>query len=205
MSRVLYQGDNLQWLRQLDVASIDLCYIDPPFNSDRNHEGKRSSGFSDVWRWNTAAEANLSELVQNLQGRHGAQTVTLIKGLCESIGKGSILAYLVALVLRIVEIHRVLKPTGSFYLHCDPTSSHYLKVMVDSIFAPSGGVFQNEVVWHYETGGASKRRFARKHDVLLFYTKTARYTFNSGGGAGTQNRRVLEACPESERRPHHCN
>ena len=95
------------------------------------------------------------------------------------LGKGSLLAYLVHMTLRIVEIHRVLKPTGSFYLHCDPTVSHYLKLVLDAVFCGQGGDFQNEVIWNYQTGGASKMRYARKHDVILLYTKSQVFTLNS--------------------------
>ena len=82
------------------------------------------------------------------------------------------------MTLRIVEIHRVLKPTGSFYLHCDPTASHYLKITVDAIFCPLGGDFQNEISWCYGSGGASKKHYSRKHDIIFFYTKTDTYSFN---------------------------
>ncbi|MFM6592299.1 MAG: DNA methyltransferase, partial [Dolichospermum sp.] len=104
--------------------------------------------------------------------------IALITGLSNVLGKGSLLAYLVSMTLRITEIHRVLKPTGSFYLHCDPTASHYLKLILDAIFCAQGGDFQNEIIWSYKTGGATKKRFARKHDVVFFYTKTKNYLFN---------------------------
>jgi DNA modification methylase len=90
----------------------------------------------------------------------------------------SLSAYLAFMTVRLVELHRVLSPTGSLYLHCDPTASHYLKIILDSIFGPMN--FQNEIIWSYQTGGASKKRYARKHDVLLFYTKSGAFTFNSG-------------------------
>jgi ubiquinone/menaquinone biosynthesis C-methylase UbiE len=94
--------------------------------------------------------------------------------------KSSLLAYLVSMTLRITEIHRVLKPTGSFYLHCDPNASHYLKLVLDAIFVPNGGDFQNELIWSYKSGGASKKRFAKKHDVIFFYTKSKdTWTFNA--------------------------
>ncbi|MFM6318533.1 MAG: DNA methyltransferase, partial [Dolichospermum sp.] len=92
---------------------------------------------------------------------------------------GSLLAYLVSMTLRITEIHRVLKPTGSFYLHCDPTASHYLKLILDAIFCGQGGDFINEIIWCYEIGGRiSRKSFGRRHDVILFYTKSKNYTFN---------------------------
>ena len=105
--------------------------------------------------------------------------MALGKSLPDIIGKGNLLAYLVHLTLVIKEIHRVLKPTGSFYLHCDPAASHYLKLILDTIFCSQGGEFQNEIIWSYRTGGASRKRFARKHDVIFFYTKSHQWTFHA--------------------------
>ena len=105
--------------------------------------------------------------------------MALGKSLPDIIGKGNLLAYLVHLTLVIKEIHRVLKPTGSFYLHCDPVASHYLKLILDTIFCSQGGEFQNEIIWSYRTGGASRKRFARKHDVIFFYTKSRQWTFHA--------------------------
>ncbi|MFM6883474.1 MAG: DNA methyltransferase, partial [Dolichospermum sp.] len=100
-------------------------------------------------------------------------------GLTDVLGKGSLLAYLISMTLRITEIHRVLKPTGSFYLHCDPNASHYLKLILDAIFCGQGGDFINEIIWCYEIGGRiSRKSFGRRHDVILFYTKSKNYTFN---------------------------
>ncbi|MFM5960008.1 MAG: DNA methyltransferase, partial [Dolichospermum sp.] len=104
--------------------------------------------------------------------------IALITGLSNVLGKGSLLAYLVSMTLRITEIHRVLKPTGSFYLHCDPTASHYLKLILDGVFCSQRGEFQNEIIWSYNTGGKGKSRFLRKHDVILWYSKTKNYLFN---------------------------
>ncbi len=112
-------------------------------------------------------------------GKLTEQTVELIKGLEKVLKRGSLLAYLIHMTLRIVEIHRVLKPTGSFYLHCDPTASHYLKLVLDAVFCGQGGDFLNEIIWSYKTGGVSKRWWGRKHDCLFFYSKGAdNYTFN---------------------------
>ncbi|MFM6100263.1 MAG: DNA methyltransferase, partial [Dolichospermum sp.] len=105
--------------------------------------------------------------------------ISLINGLTDVLGKGSLLAYLISMTLRITEIHRVLKPTGSFYLHCDPNASHYLKLILDAIFCGQGGDFINEIIWCYEIGGRiSRKSFGRRHDVILFYTKSKNYTFN---------------------------
>lgn len=133
----------------------------------------------DTWKWDECANAGFSEIIANEQGRFASQTVDLIKGLQAVLGKGSILAYLVSITLRIVEIRRILKKDGSFYLHCDPTASHYIKILLDSVFVTDGGDFQNEIVWNYATGGASKKRYARKHDIIFFYTKSDSFLFNS--------------------------
>src|SRR3989440_7964692 len=103
--------------------------------------------------------------------RSTQQVVDLIKGLQPVLKKESLLAYLVSMTLRITEIHRVLKPTGSFYLHCDPTASHYLKLVLDAIFVPNGGNFQNELIWHYKRWPAKSKKFQTMHDVIFFYVK----------------------------------
>ena len=111
------------------------------------------------------------------QGR--SPWLEFIKGLHAVLGKGSLLAYLISMSLRITEIHRVLKPTGSFYLHCDPTSSHYLKLVLDAVFCGQGGDFINEIAWCYDLGcRVSKCAYGRRHDVLFFYSKSNSYTFN---------------------------
>ena len=190
MQRQIYYGDNLEILRKyIGDNTVNLCYIDPPFNSKRtynqiyNNLGEEDTAqveaFVDTWIWDEIANQGYSQILANQEGRFSAQTVDLIKGLQAVLGKGSILAYIVSIALRAVEIRRVLAPEGSFYLHCDPTASHYLKVLLDTIFVPDGGDFQNEIIWTYATGGASKRRYARKHDVILFYTKSSSFTFNS--------------------------
>lgn len=189
----LYCGDNIKILRNfVESATVDFCYIDPPFNSQRNYyQGFSSSNsftnssiskknelptFTDTWRWNDLAQDKLQE-IQILD--FPLSTVALFKSLPDIIGTGNLLAYLVHLVLIIREIHRVLKPTGSFYLHCDPAASHYLKLILDTIFCSQGGEFQNEIIWSYRTGGASRKRFARKHDVIFFYTKSGQWTFHA--------------------------
>lgn len=186
----LYYGDNLDILRKkLKDETVDLCYIDPPFNSKRNYnqiynniggeDRAQAQAFTDTWTWDNLASAGYGELLANAEGRFQPQLVELIKGLNAVLKAGSLLAYLVSIALRVTEIHRVLKPTGSFYLHCDPTSSHYLKLLVDAVFCGNAsGEFQNEIVWLYTSGGKSKRHFARKHDVIFFYTKSSDYIFN---------------------------
>ncbi|MFZ0914944.1 MAG: DNA methyltransferase [Candidatus Korobacteraceae bacterium] len=187
----LYYGDNLDILRKkIKDETVDLCYIDPPFNSKRNYnqiynnigdeDRAQAQAFTDTWKWDDRANAGYREILANEEGRFQPQLVELIRGLHSVLREGSLLAYLVSIALRVTEIRRVLKPTGSFYLHCDPTSSHYLKLVLDSIFCGNApGEFQNEVVWLYTSGGKGNRRFARKHDVIFFYTKSSKYIFNA--------------------------
>ncbi|MDX2078025.1 MAG: DNA methyltransferase [bacterium] len=186
----LYYGDNLEILRKnIPSESIDLCYIDPPFNSKRNYNqiynniGKedkaQAQAFIDTWTWDTLAKQGFQEIVANEKGYYSTQVVDLIRGLQLVIKEGSLLAYLVSMTFRIVEIHRVLKSTGSFYLHCDSTASHYLKLILDAVFLPSGGEYQNEIIWRYRRWTGEARRFLKMHDVIFFYTKSANnHTFN---------------------------
>jgi len=189
MMKSLYYGDNLDVLRNnIPSDSVDLCYIDPPFNSKRNYNqiynniGKedmaQAQAFVDTWTWDNSARTAFHEIINNEGGRFSQRVTDLIRGLHLVLQEGSLLAYLVSMTVRLVEIHRVLKPTGSFYLHCDPTASHYLKLVLDAIFLPNGGEYQNEIVWRYRrwTGGA--KRFLRMHDTIFFYTKSAQHTFN---------------------------
>ncbi len=185
----LYYGDNLDILRKyIKDESVDLCYSDPPFNSKRNYnqiytniekvDKAQAQAFIDTWTWDTIAEEGLAEIRSNYNGVFTPKIIKLINGLEQVLSKGDLLAYLVSITLRVAEIYRVLKPTGSFYLHCDPTASHYLKLILDAIFVAQGGEFQNEIIWAYKTGGVTKRRFARKHDVIFFYSKTMKFKFN---------------------------
>lgn len=190
----LYYGDNLDVLcSKIASESVDLCYIDPPFNSKRNYfqiynnigtdggDKAQAQAFMDTWEWGDEAAAGLAYIlnVNNLNnGKFTPQTVALMRGLNEVLGHGDLFAYLVHMTLRIVEIHRVLKPTGSFYLHCDPTASHYLKLVCDGIFCGQGGEYQNEIAWCYGSGGASKTHYSKKHDSIFFFTKSSTYVFN---------------------------
>ena len=186
---VLYYGDNLEVLRKyIQSETVDLCYIDPPFNSKRNYnqiynnigseDRAQSQAFIDTWTWDEHAIEGYQEILDNSAGRFTKQAIELIKGLTNVLGKGSLLAYLVSMTTRITEIQRVLKPTGSFYLHCDPTASHYLKLVIDAIFVPNGGDFHNEIVWHYRRWTGKANKFQKLHDVIFFYSKTDNYVFN---------------------------
>ena len=190
IENALYYGDNLDIMRnRIRDETVDLCYIDPPFNSKRiynqiyNNVGSddraQAQAFTDTWVWDERADAGFLEILANDKGRFSQQTVDLIKGLQPVLKKGSLLAYLVSMALRVTEIHRILKPTGCFYLHCDPTASHYLKLVLDAIFCSQGGDFVNEIIWCYDIGGRiSKRAMGRRHDVIFFYAKAKSYTFN---------------------------
>ncbi len=186
----LFYGDNIDVLRKyIGTETIDLCYIDPPFNSKKNYNqiynniGKedtaQAQAFVDTWTWNEAANDGFIDIIENTNGVFTNQIVNLIVGFDKVLGKGSLYAYLMSMTLRIAEIYRVLKPTGSFYLHCDPTSSHYLKLILDAIFCVQGGDYQNEIVWEKtRVPKAQSKHFAKQQDVIFFYTKKENYTFN---------------------------
>jgi len=193
----LYYGDNLKVLREhIPSESVDLIYLDPPFNSNRSYNVlfKEESGksaesqitaFDDTWHWGPSAEETYDELVtgQNLQ------VGSMIAALRQFIGTNQMMAYLVMMAARLVELHRVLKPTGSLYLHCDPTASHYIKLILDSIFKPERML--NEIVWQRTAvKGDVRRKFGAVHDVLLAYTKSNLYFFTSV--FGSQDEEYLE-------------
>jgi DNA modification methylase len=179
----LYYGDNLNILREyVDGESVDLVYLDPPFNSSRSYNVlfKDESGreapaqitaFEDTWHWGSVTEQTYQELVT----RGDPRLSSMIGALRQSIGTNQMMAYLVMMTIRLVELHRVLKPTGSLYLHCDPTASHYLKMVLDAIFGAQN--FRNEIIWkrtgaHSDQAQGKVIHLGRIHDVILFYTKT---------------------------------
>ncbi|MBZ4557639.1 restriction endonuclease subunit M [Mycobacterium avium subsp. hominissuis] len=175
----LYYGDNLEVLKQyVKDESVDLVYLDPPFNSNRDYtaifakdrpedEAKAQiEAFEDTWVWTPETERQYNDFLSSTPGI----VVDTLSAFRTMLGENSAMAYLVNMTPRLLELHRVLKPSGSLFLHCDPTMSHYLKILLDAIFARPGG-FVNEVIWSYKSGGASKKHFSRKHDTLLFYAK----------------------------------
>jgi site-specific DNA-methyltransferase (adenine-specific) len=180
----LYYGDNLDILRRyVKDETVDLVYLDPPFKSNQDYhvffaeqDGSRSAAqiqaFKDSWRWDQEAANAFMEIVEP-----GGKVSQAMQAFRQMLGANDMLAYLAMMTPRLVELQRVLKPTGSIYLHCDPTASHYLKILMDAIFGVRN--FRNEIIWFYKTGGASKRHFSRKHDVILFYAKTDDYMFNA--------------------------
>ena len=167
--KTIFTGDNLPIMRGINSESVDLIYLDPPFNSKANYAapiGSKAAGaeFKDTWTLDDVDNAwlDLIETKYPALNRviHAAMT-------------NSDKSYLIYMAARLLEMRRILKDTGSIYLHCDPTMSHYLKLVMDAVFGK--GNFRNEIVWHYQTGGVSKKWFGRKHDVILFYNKTEDY------------------------------
>ncbi len=181
---VLFYGDNLPILREhIPDESVDLVYLDPPFSSNRSYNvlfkdesGKHSEAqieaFEDTWHWSEAVEQAYLWLWTT-----GPPDVSrAIKALRDLVGANQVMAYLVMMAARLVELHRVLKPTGSIYLHCDPTASHYLKVLMDAIFGPTR--FKNEVVWQRTSAHNDPSRYGRVHDTLLVYSKGKTHKWN---------------------------
>ena len=184
-TNVLYYGDNLDILRHhIPDESVDLIYLDPPFNSQadynvlfREKSGEQSAAqikaFGDTWHWDNAAEETFKEIVETCPDK----VATMVSALRRGIGDNDVMAYLVMMTLRLVELRRVLKATGSLYLHCDPTASHYLKVVMDTIFGPRS--FRNEIDWQRTLAKAlMSRRLPSNHDVILAYQKTESGTWN---------------------------
>jgi site-specific DNA-methyltransferase (adenine-specific) len=183
-TNVLYYGDNLEILRKyIPDNSIDLVYLDPPFNSKRDYNilFKENGGveseaqikaFTDTWHWTQTAENTYHDIVTNGPLKVGQ----LIGALHDAIGQNDVMAYLVMMATRLIELHRVLKPTGSLYLHCDPTASHYLKLVLDQIFGPAN--FRNEIIWQRTSAGKPiYRNLPKNNDSIMWYTKTDNYNF----------------------------
>ena len=180
----LFYGDNLPILREyFPDECIDLIYLDPPFNSSRSYnvlfkdEGGQEAeaqitAFEDTWHWNAATERTYHEMIQNAP----ANVARMIGALREFVGTNQMMAYLVMMATRLVELHRVLKPTGSLYLHCDPTASHYLKIILDTIFEAER--YQNEIIWKRTGSHGGAKRWGPIHDVILFYSKNSEFTWN---------------------------
>ena len=180
----LFCGDNLAVLREhISTASVDLVYLDPPFNSGRTYRLKagRADAFTDTWRWSEQAEADYAELlVADIPGlRHD-----VLPAFRALLGESDALAYLVWMAPRLAELRRVTAPTGSVFLHCDPAMSHYLKALMDAVFGADS--FRNEIIWHHQLGAmAGTRQLPSKHDVILFYSRGPSWTFHKVRGPVT--------------------
>ncbi len=185
----LYYGDNLEVLRgNIATESVDLVYLDPPFNSNatynvlfRSHDGAESAAqiqaFDDTWHWSQQTDLLLQTMLNGGVSMRVADALTAMRNL---LGTSDINAYLVMMTARLVELHRVLKASGSLYLHCDPTASHYLKIILDAVFGPTN--FRNEIIWRRTGSHNSARRFGPIHDTLLFYSKSDDYFFQTTYG-----------------------
>jgi len=186
VANTLYYGDNLDVLRRhIATESVDLIYLDPPFNSNRSynvlfkaHTGLESQAqieaFDDTWHWSQQTEKQYLAL---LAGGAPVKVSDAIEAMHHLLGPNDVLAYLVMMTARLVELHRVLKPTGSLYLHCDPTASHYLKIILDAIFGAQS--FHNEIIWKRTTSHGSAKKYAPIHDVILYYSKSRQGVWNA--------------------------
>ncbi len=185
-NRTIFTADNLPVLRGIDSETIDLIYLDPPFNAGKQWHapiGSDAEGasFNDIWAWDDVAEAEGESLAtsvkrQWLNALHIESPIRAVVETAEATAGEEMGAYLAFMAIRLVEMHRVLKPTGSIYLHCDWNASHYLKLLMDAVFGRVN--FRNDIVWCYSGPGNVKRWFPRKHDNLLFYAKSQESGFN---------------------------
>jgi adenine specific DNA methylase Mod len=179
----LFFGDNLDVLREkVKDESVDLVYLDPPFNSDANYNvlfkqsgnpsQSQAEAFRDTWDWGDQAERAYDDII-----RANGDVALVVSGLRKWLGQGGMMAYLAMMTTRLLELRRVLKPNGSLFLHCDPTASHYLKLILDAVFGVQS--FTNEIIWQRTTPkGLAFSRFASTHDVIFFYRAGDRFTWN---------------------------
>ena len=183
-TNVLYYGDNLDILRKyIPDNSIDLIYLDPPFNSKKDYNilfkendaqwsPAQIKAFEDTWHWDTKAEATYQDIITKAP----MNLASLVSAMRGGIGANDVTAYLVMMAARLAELHRVLKPTGSLYLHCDPTTSHYIKIIMDPIFGADK--YLNEITWQRTGAHSDAKRWGRVADIILFYSKGKTYTWN---------------------------
>ncbi len=183
-ANTLFYGDNLTILReQIADESVDLIYLDPPFNSNANYnvlfkapDGIQSQAqieaFEDTWHWNESAEQAFDEVM-----RSGNSTASeMLRAMRVLLGNNDMMAYLTMMAVRLIELHRVLKSTGSLYLHCDPTASHYLKILLDAVFGKAN--FLSEIIWKRSGSHGGSKRWGPLHDTILFYSKTEQFKWN---------------------------
>jgi DNA modification methylase len=196
-SNTLFYGDNLEILRNyIEDESVDLIYLDPPFNSNANYNvlfkapgGEQSQAqieaFEDTWHWNDKAEAAFDQVMTS----GNTDVFEMLRAMRGFLKENDMMAYLTMMAVRLIELHRVLKPTGSLYLHCDPTASHYLKILLDGVFGPKN--YRNEISWKrtdsHNDAKQGAKHFGRVHDILLFYAKGEPRIFNA----------LYKALPES--------
>ena len=179
----LHFGDNLDVLEKMSAGSVDLIYLDPPFNSKADYgviygtkrggpSQAQSHAFKDMWTWGEDAE----DAAERTAERH-LEAGALLDSFQKVFPRSNMMAYLAMMAVRLIEMRRVLKDTGSLYLHCDATASHYLKVLLDAIFGPES--FQNEIIWKRHSAHSSAQKYGPVHDTLLFYSKGKDFTWTS--------------------------
>jgi DNA modification methylase len=180
---LLFYGDNLDVLsNRIPSASVDLVYLDPPFNSNAGYnvlfatqDGAQAAAqikaFEDTWRWDQAAAHDYQQTVEA-----GGPVSQAMQAFHTLLGTSNMLAYLAMMAPRLKQLRRVLKPTGSLYLHCDPTASHYLKLLLDAVFGPTS--FRNEIIWKRTGAHGAAKRYAPVHDVILYYAASAAPRWN---------------------------
>ena len=180
----LYFGDNLSILREhVADASVDLIYLDPPFNSNatynvlfRERSGDESAAqitaFDDTWHWSLESERAYQDVITQGPAKVGQ----LLAAMRAFLGQNDMMAYLTMMAQRMIELHRVLKPTGSIYLHCDPTASHYLKLLLDAVFGATN--FRSELIWRRQSAHSDARNYGSVHDTMLFYAKSDEFVWN---------------------------
>ena len=174
MTNTLFTGDNLYIMNGMNSDSVDLIYLDPPFNSKRTYSapiGSAAAGasFKDMWTWQDVDEQHLESLFDEYP-----DLVNYIRTVSGTHSK-PMMAYTTYMAQRIIQMKRILKDTGSIYLHCDPTASHYLKVIMDSIFGYNN--FRNEVIWYYRRWSSVSGQFQKMHDIIFWYSNSDDYTF----------------------------
>lgn len=189
MNNTLHYGDCLNILREMPENCVDLIYLDPPFNSNRDYNaffrgGKDAANaaqimaFEDTWHWGPQAEREFGELLSNPNSGHLGET--LMPVLRSFLGENDMMAYLTMMASRLVELRRVLKGTGSLYLHCDPTASHYLKIVLDGLFGPAS--FRTEISWKrssaHNDAKQGRKQYGNIRDTILYYTKGKDWTWN---------------------------
>ena len=181
INKRLYYGDNLDVMRQMPDGFVDLTYLDPPFKSDLDYnvlftedgispDEAQMTVFKDTWLWDQGAQ----RAFEDIQDIPNPRLVNLVNALHVGLERTPMLAYLVNMGVRLVEIRRVMKDEASIYLHCDPTASHYLKMLMDAIFGPLS--FKSEIIWRRTGSHNNEKRWAPIHDTLLFYTNSDTYT-----------------------------
>ncbi len=185
MTNHLYYGDNLTVLREsIATESVDLIYLDPPFNSNASYnvlfkgpQGNESvaqiEAFDDTWHWTDAAEEAYGEVMRSGNGN----AAEMLRAMRSFLGENDMMAYLAMMAVRLLELHRVLKPTGSLYLHCDPTASHYLKILLDAVFGAVN--YKNEITWKRTTTHSDSKTWSKVSDKIFFYSKSRDFTWST--------------------------